>query len=926
MTDDKSNSSSGKAGGDKPTVFISYSHKDEVWKDRLRPHLVVLEQVGHITVWDDRSIDVGATWFPEIERVIAEAAVTVCLVSADYLASDFVAKEEVPVLLVRRARDGMTLIPVLLRPCPWKAVPWLSAIQMVPRDSKSVAVDFKDDWDTVFSEVAEHIYEILEDPDYQPPAPPPPQWSSPEMVDIDRLPATGAELFGRQKEMVLLDDAWGSDGTNVISLVAWGGVGKSTLVNKWLDRMAANNYRGARRVFGWSFYSQGTGERVTSADLFIAEALQWFGDEDPTLGSPWDKGQRLAELVRKQSTLLMLDGMEPLQSDLEFDRGAIKDPALATLVAELARENQGLCVITTREKVADLVPFRETTSEKDLEQISAEAGRALLRVGGVRGADAELEAATRDFGNHALALNLLTAYLHDIPGHHISHAAEIPDLDIPDEAGRHPRRVMAAIAQRFGDGPEVELLRVLGLFDRPAEADAIAAVRAAPAMPNLTEHIFSLTEADWLRLLEKLRRIGLVAAESDHRPDVLDAHPLVREHFGQQLIEEHAQAWREGNNRLYEHYKAAAPEFPDTLEEMAPLFAAVVHGCAAGRHQEALEEVYWRRLSRGNEFYVTKKLGAFGADLAVLSRFFEPPWRRPVAGITEAYKSHVLGQVGFRLRALGRLAEAVEPFQAGLDADIAREDWKNAAISAGNLSELYLTMGDISQALAYAEKGVELADRSGEASDRMNNRATLADSLHQAGRAAEAEELFREAQEMQEELQPQYPLLYSLRGFQYCDLLLDQGMHQEVLDRARRTIEWVEKAQISLLDIALDHLSLGRAHLAEAQQEGTGDSSKAAEHLDHAVNGLRQAGQQQELPRDFERARRDLDEAKSIAERGGMRLHQADANLAYARLHLAMGDKPKAREHLDKAKEMVERMRYHRRDGEVAELEAAVKE
>ena len=94
-----------------------------------------------------------------------------------------------------------------------------------------------------------------------------------------------------------------------------------------------------------------------------------------------------------------------------------------------------------------------------------------------------------------------------------------------------------------------------------------------------------------------------------------------------------------------------------------------------------------------------------------------------------------------------------------------RKNWKNAAEVASNLSELYLTIGDVTQALAYAEQSVELADRSGDAFERMVDRTTLADALHQAGRLAEAEATFREAEEMQKKCQPEFPLLYSLQVF-----------------------------------------------------------------------------------------------------------------------------------------------------------------
>ena len=159
----------------KPTIFISYSHNDEIWKDRLRPHLQALELEGRLTIWDDRRIDAGATWYPEISEAIQRARVAVCLISADYLASSFCVKEEIPVFLERREKEGVVILPVLVRPCFWEKTEWLKEIQMLPRDGKSVAADFKEDWDTVFAALAERISDVLDNPHYQPPAPPAPK-------------------------------------------------------------------------------------------------------------------------------------------------------------------------------------------------------------------------------------------------------------------------------------------------------------------------------------------------------------------------------------------------------------------------------------------------------------------------------------------------------------------------------------------------------------------------------------------------------------------------------------------------------------------------------------------------------------------------------------------------------------------------------
>ena len=185
-------------------------------------------------------------------------------------------------------------------------------------------------------------------------------------------------------------------------------------------------------------------------------------------------------------------------------------------------------------------------------------------------------------------------------------------------------------------------------------------------------------------------------------------------------------------------------------------------------------------------------------------------------------------------------------------------------------------------------------------------------------------------------MDPEFPRLYSLRGYRYCDLLLDLDRYAEVRERAVNTLEWNDCAANSLLDIALDHLSLGRAELLAYEADRSGDLAEAST-LNQAVDGLRKAGTIDHIPRgllaraayfrvaeQYGRARRDLDEAMRIATRSGMRLFECDAHLEYARLELAQGDREAARSHLTRAEELVAATGYHRRDKDLAELKAAL--
>jgi len=735
-----------------------------------------------------------------------------------------------------------------------------------------------------------------------------------KQVSVAKLPVVSPILLGRETELLKLNEAWISPDIRVISLVAFGGVGKSALAVNWWHR---NQAPGAARVLGWSFYSQGAGEdSQASADPFLDHALRvWFKVENPPNDS-WARGEMLAELIRQDPTLLILDGLEPIQHAPGPMHGRLKDPGMAALLRELAAHNPGLCVCTSRLPLTDLEDFAGTGAEQiDLDNLAPVAGVALLAQLKVQGTEDELRDSSEEFGNHALALTLLGHYLVAACDGDIRKRDTIPTLFDEPGKGGHARRIMRQYEGLFKDRPELAILRILGLFDRPADPGAVGVLRKLP--------FFALGETEWKFSLTDLQKLRLLDKPGTNGP--LDCHPLIREHFGDELRRSHADVFRRAHSKLYGHYAKQAPQLPNSLVEMTPLFYAVYHGCQAGRHQEALEKVYRDRLRRGRDAFLFNSLGAFGVNLSLLANFFEFPWAKAVAGLTPAAQSWVINEAASSLRALGRLDEAVEPTKLGAVTDLQRMDLENAAASLSNLSDLHLTLGAVSDALESARKSVELADRSHDAGEQLLARTTLAHALHNAGEIAQAMELFSRAEKMQVELEPEFRTLYAWQGYQYCDLLLGQGQLAEVRQRATQSFSWAEHNG-SLLSKAGAHLSLGRSHPLS--------SPEAATHFDEAVRGLRLAGTLNNLPfgllaraanfrhlSDFTHAQKDLDEVRVLATRCGMRLHLTDYHLEQARLFLAQSQPDRARPHVAAAAKLIAETGYHRRDAELRQLE-----
>lgn len=147
-------------------VFISYSHRDQAYKERLTTFLKIFGQEASFSAWDDGQIQASDDWRARIEAAMDEAKIAILLISADFLASDFIREHEIPTLRSRRNEGEVAILPVIVKPCPWKRIDWLAAIQVYPSDGATLSgADEDHDRELHYTAIAEEIYRLLGDLD-----------------------------------------------------------------------------------------------------------------------------------------------------------------------------------------------------------------------------------------------------------------------------------------------------------------------------------------------------------------------------------------------------------------------------------------------------------------------------------------------------------------------------------------------------------------------------------------------------------------------------------------------------------------------------------------------------------------------------------------------------------------------------------------
>jgi tetratricopeptide (TPR) repeat protein len=445
------------------------------------------------------------------------------------------------------------------------------------------------------------------------------------------------------------------------------------------------------------------------------------------------------------------------------------------------------------------------------------------------------------------------------------------------------------------------------------------------ANANHAEPLRALTAKQWQEVEQRLEKSGLLLGKKGTFERLeWDTHPIIRAYFGEEFKEKYSEAFKQAHLVLFEYYrKLPEKEFPDTSDEMKPLYLAVKHGCLAGEYYKADFDIYWKRIRRSNEGYSIHKLGLYSEDLVALSAFFSSGWHELIAtGLNEENQAWLLSTTSFCLMSLGYLSEASTTRLANLNLREKQKDWENASRAAQTLVDVYLPLGQLLLAENTAQQAFDYAQSIDDRVRQLECQCYLATVHYHCGRFKESFKYFQQAERLEQKELNQY--LTSGYGFDYCQLLLASAQDEVVLQRIITRSEYSLKAVKNLLSMALDYLTLARVHAV------LNESIKADSYFQKAIQDIQKANRIDLTPSfyldraDFyltqnqlSPALADLNSAWEIIERCGMKLYAVDYLLIHGRYSLATADFDTALNHYEEAKQLIEETGYHLRDAEL---------
>ncbi|MGH9840621.1 MAG: TIR domain-containing protein [Blastocatellia bacterium] len=417
----------------RPLIFISYSHRDENWKDRVVAQLGVSQQ---FELWDDRQIAGGDDWHEAITNAIEHGAIAVLLVSAHSLSSDYIRREELPRFLQLRKEGRTRIFPIVISSCDWESVDWLRQMNLRPRDGRALNLGSEAQIDADLAAIAKEIRLLLQSQ----PSSPAPAADSP-YLRVATLPAP--KLFvGRESHLVEIERRLRAGGAvGLISLKGTAGVGKSALALESAYRFGAL-FPGGRFWVDLRAGDAANAVRAMLRDLDAADRVA------PDSQLPELCNAARAELAGRRA-LVILDNAETIEA---AERESLLDLCATT-------------IITSRVSI-------DPTTDIAVDTLTADDAIALLRERGVD-VEAERDGALRlieRLGGLALALEITARRMASYRPRQ-SCAAALDELN-------RSRNLIEAIRLPRGNKREDNIAEAFALSYRKLDADLQAAFHA----------------------------------------------------------------------------------------------------------------------------------------------------------------------------------------------------------------------------------------------------------------------------------------------------------------------------------------------------------------------------------------------------------------------------------------------------------------
>jgi tetratricopeptide (TPR) repeat protein len=730
-----------------PTVFISYSHKDEIWKDRLLEHLGGLEEEGILKTWNDRDLDPGDEWFEEIHKAMGAADVAVFLVSASSLKSKFIRHKEIPRLLERRAEEGMVFFPVIVRSCLWKESPWLARFQVLPADDKSLADFTGNRRDKELAKIAKGILDIVRDGSKPPKHIEPSSTSTLGIAlpSLHQLPSPPFNFTGRKGDLEALRSALAKGSTGTICLRGTGGIGKTALALKFATELKPH-YPDAQLYLDL----KGMDPQPLPTEHAMAHVIR-----------SWHPEARLPESEAELAGLYrsVLDDKRAL---LLMDNAASREQ-----VEPLTPPSGSLLLVTSRFHFA--LPGLVS---RNLDELPLEDARNLLLKIAPR-IDKEADVLAGLCGRLPLALRLAGSAL-----------AERPDLSPADYARRLKEgkerfgAVEAAliVSYKLLDKDRRRLWSLLAVFPSTFDAPAAAAVwelDADPASEALGDLVRS-SLGEWEEKDERYRLHDLARSFADRQLAKTEREAAQRRHAeyflellwatgdlceqGGESIGRALQLFDAEWGNVQAGFAWASSRFPqdETAARICDQFPGAGWYCLSLR-QHPREQIRWtefallaarQRKDRRSEGEHLDNLGLAYADLGEPRRAIEH-YEQALVIVRDIgdrrVEGQILGNLGLAYADLGETRRAIEHYEQALA--ISREigDRRGESQDLGSLGLAYAALGETRRAIEHYEQWLAIARDIGDRREEGNAFGNLGNAYKNLGETRCAIEYYEQA-------------------------------------------------------------------------------------------------------------------------------------------------------------------------------------